>query len=151
MKIFSKFPTVNISKLNYWLVICIAKNFIWTSLKMIFSIFRLFCTLRFQYCPIITNHTSMERLFIQLSDNVYISILKYWHWWSHMSLVDSVQTVWNTQFLPFLKQSQIHKFAGFFQLVLLGMQISGGGAGRLNEALLRLHLNELSESTRLEW
>ncbi len=63
MKIFSKFLTVNISKLNFWLVICIAKNFIWTTLKVIFSIFRFFCTLRFQiykYCPIITNHTSME-------------------------------------------------------------------------------------------
>ncbi len=63
MKIFCKFPTVNISKLNFWLVICIAKNFIWTTLKMIFSIFRFFCTLRFQifkYCSIITNHTSME-------------------------------------------------------------------------------------------
>ncbi len=63
MKIFSKFSTVNISKLNFWLVICIAKNFIWTTLKMIFSIFRFFCTLRFQiykYCSIITNHTSME-------------------------------------------------------------------------------------------
>ncbi len=58
MKIFSTFPTVNISKLNFWLLICIAKNFIWTTLKMIFSIFRFFCTLRFQiykYCPIITN------------------------------------------------------------------------------------------------
>ncbi len=69
MKIFC---TVNISKLNFWLVICIAKNFILTTLKMIFSIFRFFCTLRFQifkYCPIITNHTSMEILFIQLSDN----------------------------------------------------------------------------------
>ncbi len=44
MKIFCKFPTVNISKLNYWLVICIAKNFIWTTLKMIFSIFWYFCT-----------------------------------------------------------------------------------------------------------
>ncbi len=32
-------PTVNISKLNYSLLICIAKNFIWTKLKMIFSIF----------------------------------------------------------------------------------------------------------------
>ncbi len=67
MKIFSKFPTVNISKLNFWLVICIAKNFIWTTLKVIFSIFRFFCTLRFQiskYCPIITNHTSMESSFI---------------------------------------------------------------------------------------
>ncbi len=42
MKIFSKFPTVNISKLNFWLVICVAKNFIWTTLKMIFSIFRFF-------------------------------------------------------------------------------------------------------------
>ncbi len=28
MKIFSKFSTVNISKLNFCLVICIAKNFI---------------------------------------------------------------------------------------------------------------------------
>ncbi len=27
MKIFSKFPTVNISKLNFWLVICIANIF----------------------------------------------------------------------------------------------------------------------------
>ncbi len=66
MKIFSAFITVNISQLHFWLVICIAKNFIWTTLKMIFSIFRFFCTLRFQiykYCP---NHTSMEILFIQL-------------------------------------------------------------------------------------
>ncbi len=84
MKIFSKFPTVNISKLNFWLVICIAKNFIWTTLKVIFSIFRFFCTLRFQiykYCSIITNHTSMERLFIQLSDDAYISISKNWPLW----------------------------------------------------------------------
>uniref|UniRef100_A0A672R3K0 non-specific serine/threonine protein kinase n=1 Tax=Sinocyclocheilus grahami TaxID=75366 RepID=A0A672R3K0_SINGR len=29
-------------------VICIAENFIWTTLKPIFSIFRFFCTLRFQ-------------------------------------------------------------------------------------------------------
>ncbi len=42
MKIFSKFPTINILKLNFWLVICIAKNFIWTTLKVIFSIFRFF-------------------------------------------------------------------------------------------------------------
>ncbi len=42
MKIFSTFLTINISKRNFWLVICIAKNFIWTSLKMIFSIFRFF-------------------------------------------------------------------------------------------------------------
>ncbi len=65
MKIFRIFPSVNISKLNIWLLICIAKNFIWTTLKMIFSIFRFLCTLRFQiykYCP---NHISMEILFIQ--------------------------------------------------------------------------------------
>ncbi len=49
MKIFSKFLTVNISKINFWLVICIADNFICTLLKAIFSIFGfLFCTLRFQ-------------------------------------------------------------------------------------------------------
>ncbi len=84
MNVFCKFPTVNISKLNYWLVICIAKNFIWTTLKMILSIFRLFCILRFQiykYCPIITNHTSMEILFIQLSDYLYISISNNWPLW----------------------------------------------------------------------
>ncbi len=40
MKIFCKFPTVNISKLNFLLVICIAKDLIWTTLKAIFSIFR---------------------------------------------------------------------------------------------------------------
>ncbi len=48
MKIFCKFPTVNISKLNFWLLICIAKNYNWTNLKAIFSIFWVFCTLRFQ-------------------------------------------------------------------------------------------------------
>ncbi len=44
-----KFPTVNISKLNFWLVICIDKNFIWTNLKIIVSIFRFFYTLRLLY------------------------------------------------------------------------------------------------------
>ncbi len=39
IKIFFTFPTVNISKLNFVFVICIAKNFIWTTLKAIFSIF----------------------------------------------------------------------------------------------------------------
>ncbi len=42
MNIFCKFPTVNPLKLNFLLVICIAKNFIWTNLKVIFSIFRFF-------------------------------------------------------------------------------------------------------------
>ncbi len=98
MKIFCKFPTVNISKLNFWLIICIAKNFIWTTLKVIFSIFRFFCSLRFQiykYCPIITNHTSMEILFIQLSDDVYISISQNWPLWLVLwSRVTYVKYVW---------------------------------------------------------
>ncbi len=55
---------VNISKLNFGLVICIAKNFIWTTLKMIFSIFRFFLHPQIpdhsQILSIITNHTSME-------------------------------------------------------------------------------------------
>ncbi len=42
MKIFCKFPTINISKLNFVLVISIVKNFIGTILKAIFSIFRFF-------------------------------------------------------------------------------------------------------------
>ncbi len=77
MKIFCNFFTVNISKLHFWLVICIAKYFIWTTLKVIFSIFRFFCTLRFQiykYCPIITNHTSMERLFMMYT--VVVKIIR---------------------------------------------------------------------------
>ncbi len=42
MNIFCKCPTVNISKLNFWLVICFAKNCFRTTLKVIFSIFRFF-------------------------------------------------------------------------------------------------------------
>ncbi len=83
--------TVNISKLNFWLVICIAKNFIWTTLKAIFfqyldyfapsdSRYSNSC-ISAKYCPILTNHTSMERLFIQLSNDVYISISKNLRLW----------------------------------------------------------------------
>ncbi len=66
MKIFSKSPTINISKLNFWLVICIAKNFIWTTLKVIFSIFWFFffCTLRIQ---IFNTHT-------QNTKSLYLSL-----------------------------------------------------------------------------
>ncbi len=42
MNIFCKCPTVNIAKLNLWLVICFAKNCFRTTLKVIFSIFRFF-------------------------------------------------------------------------------------------------------------
>ncbi len=77
MKIFCKFPnpTINISTLNFWLV-SIAKNFIWSTLKAIFSIFRFFFALsnsRFSNSCISANYsllsynnriTSMESLFI---------------------------------------------------------------------------------------
>ncbi len=42
MKIFSAFPTVNMSKLDFCLILCIAKNLIWTTLKLILSVFRFF-------------------------------------------------------------------------------------------------------------
>ncbi len=73
-----KFTTVNLSKRNYWLVICIAKNLVWRAWKMIFSIFRFFCTLRFQifkHCP---NHTSIESSFIQRSDAIKKMDLHDW-------------------------------------------------------------------------
>ncbi len=93
MKIFSKFPTVNISKLHYWLVICIAKNLIWTTLKMIFSIFRFFLH-PFKYCPII-NHT-MEILCVNLNLEkrplmtgfVVPGSLMWWRWRLTERLVD---------------------------------------------------------------
>ncbi len=63
---YEDIPTVNISKLNYWLVICMALNLIWTTLKMIFSILIFFaCSdsrILPKYCPIITNHTSIGKL-----------------------------------------------------------------------------------------
>ncbi len=101
---FCKFLTVNISKLHFLLVICIAKNFIWTTLKAIFSIFRFFFTpsdsryvnscISAKYCPILTNHTSMESLFVQLLDGVYISILKNWH----LRLVLSSKVTYHIQY-----------------------------------------------------
>ncbi len=53
---FVNFPTINISKLNYWLVICIAKNFIWTTLKAIFSIFFIFLHPQIPDFPILSYH-----------------------------------------------------------------------------------------------
>ncbi len=41
-------PTINKSKLNYWLVICIAKNLIWTTLKMISQYLDFFAPSDFQ-------------------------------------------------------------------------------------------------------
>ncbi len=56
MNMYAKFPTVNISKLfikniikHFLLVIWIAKDLIWTTLKVIFSVFIIFFyNLRFQ-------------------------------------------------------------------------------------------------------
>ncbi len=67
-----------ISKLIFLLVICIAKNLISTTLKVIFSVFKYIAPSEFRfsnscistkYCQILTTHTSMEGLFIQLSDD----------------------------------------------------------------------------------
>ncbi len=72
MKIFCKFPTVKILKLNFWFVICIANNFIWTTLRQFSQYLDVFAPsdsrfsnscISAKYCPIITNHTSMERLY----------------------------------------------------------------------------------------
>ncbi len=79
MKIFSTFLTVNISKLHFWLVICIAKNFIWTALKAIFSIFRFFCTPRLLANNGLNNLNKWDlivkcyqcNLFIIQSDHIY--------------------------------------------------------------------------------
>ncbi len=63
MKIFSKCPTVNISKLNFWLLICIAKDFYFFAPSD--SRFSNSC-ISAKYCPILTNHTSMKSFFIVL-------------------------------------------------------------------------------------
>ncbi len=49
--------------INFWFVICIAKNFIWTTLNIYIIIFSNSC-ISAKYCPVLTNHTSMESLFI---------------------------------------------------------------------------------------
>ncbi len=101
MKIFCKFLTVNISKLHFLLVICIAKNFIWTNFILFSQYFDFFAPsdsrfsnscISAKYCPILTNHTSMGSLFIQLSDDVQILISKNWHLrlvlWSRVTYAD---------------------------------------------------------------
>ncbi len=82
MKIFSKFPTVNISKLNFLLVICIAKNFIWTTLKAIFSIFRLLYFLFITFCwqikqrhNIVYKDYKMQRVNLAIFQNWFQTLL----------------------------------------------------------------------------
>ncbi len=71
-------PYHNHIKTKIFISKCIAKKFIWTTFKVIFSVFRFVATSasRFSYscistklCPVLTNHTSMESLCIQLSDD----------------------------------------------------------------------------------
>ncbi len=72
MKIFSKFLTVNISKRH----LCIAKNFIWTTLKAIFSIFVFFYApsdSRYSNSYILSKYPNKPhngKLIIQLADDV---------------------------------------------------------------------------------
>ncbi len=82
MKIFCTFPTVNISKLNFWLVICIAKNFIWTTLKAIFSIFAYFWTLRFSNCYISAKYCAIPTNPIINGKLIYSAF----RWCIHLSL-----------------------------------------------------------------
>ncbi len=96
MKIFSTFPIINISKLNFWLVICIAKNFIWTTLKMIFSIFRFFLLPQipdlqiFASQPNVVNK-SIESIFIQLSYTSQKKKMTLWLvLWSRVTNVKSI-------------------------------------------------------------
>ncbi len=53
---------------------CIAKNFIWTTLKAIYFLHPRIPDFQIVVSQqnILTNHTSMESLFIQLSDDAYI-------------------------------------------------------------------------------
>ncbi len=59
---------------------CIAKNFIWTTLKGIYFLHPQIPDFQIVVSQqnILTNHTSMESLSIQLSDDAYISISKKW-------------------------------------------------------------------------
>ncbi len=74
--IFCTFRTVNIYKMYFWLVICIAKNFIW-NLKSNFLNIRIFFYPKipdFQIVislqNIVRSQQAIENLFIQLSDDV---------------------------------------------------------------------------------
>ncbi len=60
-KIFCKFITVNISQLNFCLVICIAMNFIWTTLKAIFSVLWFFLHPRIPDIQIVVSRPNIVR------------------------------------------------------------------------------------------
>ncbi len=58
MKIFWQISNINISKLNFWLYALLK------TLKVIFSIF--WRIISINYCPILTNYTSIESVFIHI-------------------------------------------------------------------------------------
>ncbi len=65
MKVFSKFPNLNISKRNFLLVMCIAKNLIWTTLEVNFSIYiyvYVYIELTFNKNPPIRNKSQQIRI-----------------------------------------------------------------------------------------
>ncbi len=77
-ELFHDIPTVNISKRNFWLIICITKD---NFKGDIFQYFYFFAPsdsrysnscISAKYCPIITNHISMESLFIQLTRMIVV-------------------------------------------------------------------------------
>ncbi len=104
MKIFSKFPTVNILNLNFCFVICIAKNFIKTALRQFSQYLDFFAPSdsRFsnscisdKYCPIITIHQWKAYLFQMM----YKSRKIYTYDWfcgpgSHLIFILSFNALW---------------------------------------------------------
>ncbi len=83
-----------------WLVICIDKDFIWTTLKAIFSIFRFFVPsdsrfsnscISAKYCPILTNHTSMEILFIPNKSQFQNKLPSWLVLWSRVTYIKTIQ------------------------------------------------------------
>ncbi len=80
-------------KTYFWLVVCIAKNLIWTTLKVIFSVFRFFLHLQIPDFQIVVSRTNIvlsNKPYINgkfiYSDNVYISIKKNCGPGSHLFL-----------------------------------------------------------------
>ncbi len=77
MKILCTFPSVNISKRNFLFVICIARNFIWTTLKEIFSIFRFFLYPQISDFQIVASQPNFVQTIHQWKYNLFSIQLMY--------------------------------------------------------------------------
>ncbi len=114
MKIFCKFPTINMLKLIFWLVIYMAKNLIWTTLKAIFSVFfnLFFCTLRFQIFKLL----SLSQI-LAYPNKPYINgkiMYSAFRWCRHIKIEK-----W-TLMTGFVVQGHIYEFhALWFQMCML--------------------------------